>query len=101
VEASDARQEPTYRGALFLLRAVLATLVIPALLVVAYAALSLQGHREDYPSQPMRTWPIGLSSLVLAAALLWVTARPSRGIQPLAVAAALVFFLLAWTALLL
>ena len=100
MEASDAKQEPTPRGGLFLLRAVLATLVIPALLVVAYAALSLQGHREDYPSQPMQTWPIGLSSLLLAAALLWVTARPSRGAQPIVAAAASGFFLLTWAALL-
>jgi hypothetical protein len=101
VEASDARQESTRRGGLFLLRAVLATVVIPALLIVGYAALSLQGHREDYPSQPMQTWPIGLSSLLLAATLLWVSARPSHGAQPIAVTAAFAFFLLAWAALLL
>jgi hypothetical protein len=79
----------------------LLVVVVPALLIVSYAAFSLQGHQEDSPSKPFQTWPIGISSLLLAAALAWVAARPSRGLQPLAVALASVLFLLAWAALLL
>lgn len=70
--------------------------MIPALVILGYAALALQGHQEDYPSKPMQTWPIGASALLLAAALSWVAARPSRGLQPAIVAAALVLFIVAW-----
>jgi hypothetical protein len=79
-----------------LLRSILLVVVVPALLVVGYAALSLQGHREDSPSQPMQTWPVGVSSLMLAAALAWAAARPSRGLQPVVVAVALVVFVASW-----
>lgn len=79
-----------------MLRAALLVVVIPALLVLGYAALSLQGHQEDFPSQPMQTWPVGVSSLALAGALAWAAVRPSRGVQPAVVAIALVVFVVAW-----
>ena len=79
-----------------MLRAVLIVVVIPALIVVGYAALSLQGHQEDFPSKPMQTWPIGASSFSLAGALAWAAVRPSRGLQPPVVAIALLAFVAAW-----
>jgi hypothetical protein len=96
VELPDTNTRHAQRGGLFLLRAVLFVVVVPALIFVGYAALALQGHREDFPSKPMQTWPIGVSSLVLAAALSWVAARPSRGLQPVIVGMALIVFLVAW-----
>jgi hypothetical protein len=95
VGLTEARTEPR-RGGFFLLRAVLLVVVVPVLVVVGYGAFSLQGHQEDFPSKPMQTWPIGATSFVLAAALSWAVARPSRGLQPAIVAVALVSFLLAW-----
>lgn len=98
MELPDANvQPPRGRGLLFL-RASLLVVVVPALLIVSYGAFSLQGHREDFPSKPMQTWSIGVASLALAAALSWSAARPSRGLQPVVVAIALVCFLAAWAA---
>lgn len=85
---------------MFLLRAVLLVLVVPGLIVVAYGAFNLQGHREDYPSEPMQTWPIGVTSLALAASLTWLALRPSRGFQPALVATTLALFALAWASFL-
>jgi hypothetical protein len=87
---------PTPKGAALFLRGVLLVAVVPFLIVVAYGALSLQGHREDSPSQPMQTWPIGISSFVLAAALAWAAVRPSRRLQPVVIAIAFVAFAAAW-----
>ena len=80
------------------LRATVLVVVVPALVIVSYGAFSLQGHREDFPSKPMQTWPIGVASLVLAAALCWVAARPSRGLQPIIAVIALVCFMVTWAA---
>ena len=96
MELPDTNTQDAQRGGLFLLRVALFVAVIPALVFVGYAALALQGHREDFPSEPMQTWPIGVSSLMLAAALSWVAARPSRGLQPVVVGVTLVFLLVAW-----
>lgn len=101
MEVSEASPESRRRGSIFWLRAALLCVVIPALIVVGYAAMSLQGHREDYPSKPMQTWPIGISSFLLAAALSWAAARPSRGMQPVVIATCLVLFLAAWITFLL
>ena len=84
-----------------MLRIALVVVVIPALVVLGYVALALQGHQEDFPSKQMQTWPIGASSLVLAGVLSWAAARPSRELQPVIAAIALAFFLLAWGAYLL
>lgn len=100
MESPNPSTEPAPRGGVFFLRVALVVLVIPTLLVVAYGALALQGHREDFPSEPMQTWPIGVSSLLLAATLSWVAARPSRGLQPAIIALALILFVVAWAALL-
>lgn len=98
VNLPEGRAQPPHaRGRLFL-RASLLVVIVPALIVVSYGAFSLQGHREDFPSKPMQTWPIGVASLALAAALSWSAARPSRGLQPVVVAIALLFFLAAWAA---
>lgn len=86
---------------MFLLRAGLIVVVVPALLFLSYVAFALQGEREDFPSKPLETWPIGVSALVLAAALSWLAARPSRGSQPLIVALALLFFFVSWAIFLL
>lgn len=48
----------------------------------------------------MQTWPIGVSSLALAAALAWLALRPSRGSQPALVATAVVLFATAWASFL-
>lgn len=96
VDLRDSKAQPAKGSGLFLLRAALVVVAIPTLLVVGYAAFSLQGHREDFPSKPMQTWPIGVSSLLLAAALSWVAARPSRGLQPAIVSMTFALFLVAW-----
>jgi len=96
MDVPNEENQHAQRSGLFWLRAALVVLVIPALVLLAYAALSLQGHREDFPSKPMQTWPIGLSALLLAAALSWLAARPSRGSQPLIVLSALMLFIGAW-----
>jgi hypothetical protein len=101
VELSDPKTQRTQGSSLILLRAALLVLAVPALVFVVYAALALQGHREDFPSKPMQTWPVGVSSLLLAAALLWVAARPSRGLQPVIVVMTLFFFLITWAMFLL
>ena len=98
MDLPDAKaQRPRAKGPLFL-RASLLVVVVPVLIIVSYGAFSLQGHREGFPSKPMQTWPIGITSLALAAALSWSAARPSRGLQPVVVAIALVCFLAAWAA---
>jgi hypothetical protein len=81
---------------MFLLRAVLLVLVVPGLVVIAYGAFSLQGHQEDFPSEPIQSWPIGVTSLALAAALSWAVLRPSRGLQPALIAITLLLFAAAW-----
>jgi len=96
VAPPDTKAQHTQGSGLFLLRAALLVVAVPILVVVGYAAFSLQGHREDFPSEPMQTWPIGVSSLLLAAALSWVAARPSRGLQPVIVSMALALYLVAW-----
>jgi len=98
VELRNARAQHTRDRGLLFLRASLLVVIAPALLIVSYGAFSLQGHREDFPSKPMQTWPIGVTSLALAATLSWVAARPSRGLQPLIAAVALMCFTVAWTA---
>jgi hypothetical protein len=98
MESTETRSE---RGTFFLLRAVVLVVVVPALLITGYAALSLQGHQEDFPSKPMQTWPIGVSSLILAPVLSWAALKPSRGSQLAAVALALVCFAAAWASFLL
>ena len=101
VELPDGKTQVGQGGRLFVLRAALVILVIPALLFIAYAAFALQGDREDFPSKPMQTWPIGVSSLLLTAALAWFAARPSRGLQPMIVVIALLFFCVTWATFLL
>jgi hypothetical protein len=101
VEVPDTEPQHAQGSGFFVLRAALFVLVVPALVVVGYAALALQGDREDFPSKPMQTWPIGVSALLLAAALSWVAARPSRGLQPVVVVIALFFFFVAWASYLL
>jgi hypothetical protein len=95
VDLLDTRTKPPRQGAAFLLRAVLLVVVLPALVVVAYATFALQGHREDFPSQPMQTWPMGISSLALAAALGWTAIRPTGGFQAALVTISLVAFIAA------
>lgn len=92
----DTKAQHTQGGGLFLLRAALLVVAIPTLVILGYAALALQGHQEDFPSKPMQTWPIGVSSLLLAAALSWVAARPARGLQPAIVGIALALCIVAW-----
>jgi hypothetical protein len=101
VELPDTKTRDSQGRGLLLLRGVLVVLFIPALIFIGYAALALQGDREDFPSRPMQTWPIGASALVLAAALCWVAARPSRGLQPVIAITALVLFIIACTTYLL
>lgn len=101
MELPDTKTRRAEGNAFFLLRAALVVVVIPALVLIGYAALALQGHREDFPSRPMQTWPIGASALALAAALSWFAARPSRGLQPAIVAFALLLFFVAWLSYLL
>jgi hypothetical protein len=96
VDLLNTSTKSTRWGTTFLLRALLLVLVVPALIFVAYAALSLQGHQEDFPSQPMQTWPIGISSLALAATVAWAAVRPSKGLQPVVIAIAIVAFAAAW-----
>jgi hypothetical protein len=96
VALPNTKAQHTQGSGLFLPRAALLVVAVPTLILVGYAALALQGHREDFPSKPMQTWPIGVSSLLLAAALSWVAARPSRGLQPAIVGIALALFLVAW-----
>lgn len=101
VELPNTDTRDVQGSGFFLLRAILAILIVPALVFVGYAALALQGHREDFPSKPMQTWPIGVSALLLAAALSWVAARPSRGWQPIVVVITSFFFFVAWASYLL
>jgi hypothetical protein len=96
VDLPDTSTQPTRKRVALFLRGVLIVVVIPALVVVGYGGLSLQGHQEDFPSKPMQTWPIGVSSFALAGALAWAAAQPSRGLQPVVVAIALVAFAVAW-----
>jgi len=96
VEIPNTDTRPAQGSGFFLLRATLAVLVVPALVVLGYAALALQGHREDFPSKPMQTWPLGVSALLLAAAVSWVAARPSRGLQPVVVVMALFLAIVTW-----
>lgn len=96
VESPDTEPRRAQGSGFFLLRATLFVLVVPALVFVGYAALALQGDREDFPSKPMQTWPIAVSALLLAAALSWLAARPSRGLQPVIVVIALMLFIVAW-----
>jgi hypothetical protein len=101
MEVPGQAQAPRGRGTLFFLRAALLVVAVPALVVIGYAALSLQGHQEDFPSKPMQTWPIGVTSLALAAALAWAAARPWQGLQPLLLVTCLALFVSAWATFLL
>jgi len=57
------------------LRALTLVLVVPFLLVSAWAAFSLQGYTETYGAAGVQTWPIGVASLFLAAVLGWTAVR--------------------------
>jgi hypothetical protein len=81
----------------FLLRAVALVLLIPALLVIALAAFNLQGYQNDPQSAVFQTWPIGATSLALAAALTWMVIRPSEDLpQKIVAAGTFVAFMFSW-----
>jgi hypothetical protein len=84
------------RGVGFYLRAITLALIVPALLVLAWAAFGLQGYQEHADAQVFQTWPAGVASLLLATALVWVAVRPSRELQPALVGLALLLFAVSW-----
>jgi hypothetical protein len=52
-------------------------LLVPGLVVIAWAAFGLQGYQNDPQSDTFQTWPAGVTSLALAASLAWIAVRPS------------------------
>ena len=98
---SDLRAEGDRRGVGYWLRAVCLVLVIPALLVLAWAAFGLQGYQNDPQSKPFQTWPAGVGTLALAAALAWICVRrPSDPLQRWTAALALIVFATTWAGVL-
>jgi len=66
MDASDLESQSPRRGAGFVLRALTLVLIVPALLVIAWAAFGLQGYQNDPQSSVFQTWPIGVTSIALA-----------------------------------
>jgi hypothetical protein len=98
---SDPKAEGDRRGVSFWLRAICLVLVIPALLVLAWAAFGLQGYQNDPQSKSFQTWPAGVGSLVLAAALGWICLRrPSTRLQRWVAGLAFFVFLVTWAGVL-
>ena len=61
---------------LWWLRAVIALLIVPILLVLGYAGFSLQGYTNDLGSRPVQSWQFGTACLILAGVLTWIALRP-------------------------
>jgi hypothetical protein len=86
---------------MFVLRALALVLLVPGLVVLAWAAFGLQGYQNDPQSAVFHTWPLGVTSLALAASLAWMALRPSEeSLQKIVAGAAFVVFLLSWIAVL-
>lgn len=97
MEQTDLSPVGDRRGAGYWLRAVCLVLVVPALLVLAWAAFGLQGYQNDPQSQSFQTWPAGVGTLLLAAALGWIcTRRPSTPLQRWVMGLALFVFVATW-----
>jgi len=93
--------QSTRRGGGFVLRALTIVLLVPALLVLAWAAFGLQGYQNDPQSSVFQTWPIGVTSIALAGSLAWIAFRPAKeSPQRLVTAAAFVTFVLSWVSVL-
>lgn len=84
-----------------MLRAITLVLLVPGLLVIAWAAFGLQGYQNDPQSDTFQTWPAGIASLAFAASLAWLAIRPSgESLQKIVTAAAFVVFVVSWTVVL-
>jgi hypothetical protein len=93
----DLEPHSAPRGAGFWLRALTLVLIVPALIVLAWAAFGLQGYQNDPQSDVFETWPAGVTSLALAACLAWIAARPSdEGFQRIITGMASVAFAVSW-----
>jgi hypothetical protein len=65
--------------------------------VLAWAAFGLQGYQGDQGSKSFQTWPAGVATLALAAALAWVCVRrPIDPLQRWVAGLALVVFASTW-----
>jgi FtsH-binding integral membrane protein len=97
MDAPDPERHTEQHGAAFLLRAITLVLLVPALIVIAWAAFNLQGYQNDPQSAVFQTWPVGVASLALAASLAWLAIRPSReSPQKVVTAGAFVAFMVSW-----
>lgn len=97
MDPPDLEPQSTRRGGGFWLRAVTLVLIVPALVVLAWAAFGLQGYQNDPQSAVFQTWPAGVASLALAGSLAWMVIRPSdKSLQGLVACTAFVAFLLSW-----
>jgi len=93
----DLEPQSTRRGAGFWLRAITLVLIVPALVVIAWAAFGLQGYQNDPQSDVFQTLPAGVASLALAASLAWMVIRPSGGsLQGIVTGMAFIAFMLSW-----
>lgn len=97
MELPDPEPPANRHGAAFFLRAVTLVLLVPGLVVIAWAAFGLQGYQNDPQSDVFQTWPAGIASLVLAASLAWTAIRPLGGsLQKIVTAGAFVALVVSW-----
>jgi len=97
MDPSNQELQSTRRGAGFWLRAITLVLIVPALVVIAWAAFGLQGYQNDPQSDVFQTWPAGVASLALAGSLAWMAIRPSaKSLQGIVAGAAFVAFVVSW-----
>jgi hypothetical protein len=90
-------QHAERHGAAFFLRALTLVLLVPGLVVIAWAAFGLQGYQNDPQSAVFQTWPAGVSSLALAAGLAWMATRPEEeSLQKILTGGAFVAFVITW-----
>jgi hypothetical protein len=93
----DLEPEAMRRGAGFWLRAITLVLIVPGLVIVAWAAFGLQGYQNDPQSDVFETWPAGATSLALAACIAWMAIRPSKtSLQKIVTGGAFAAFVISW-----
>lgn len=97
----DPERRSDQRRVGFWLRALTFVLLIPALVVIAWAAFGLQGYQNDPQSDVLQTWPAGVASLGLAGSLAWMAVRPSDdSLQKIVAGVAFSAFVISWVAVL-
>ena len=94
---SNLKPQAAQRGAGFWLRAITLVLIVPTLVVIAWAAFGLQGYQNDPQSDVFQTWPAGVASLALAASLVWMAIYRSAGpLQKIITGMAFGAFVITW-----